>query len=54
MLAEIESVTGVHSKLIPGGGGIFDVSVDGVTVFSKRELGRFPKSGEIAELLSSA
>jgi Rdx family protein len=31
----------------------YDVVVDGETIFSKQELGRFPEDGEIAELLGS-
>ena len=54
MSAEIKSVTGVDAELIPGRGGIFDVKKDGVLIFSKFELGRFPSDGEIAELLAGA
>ncbi|MCA1948290.1 MAG: Rdx family protein [Armatimonadetes bacterium] len=35
--------------LIPGGGGVFDVRLDGDLVFSKHETGRFPNLAEIAE-----
>jgi hypothetical protein len=31
----------------------YDVVLDGETIFSKQELGRFPEDGEIAELLGS-
>jgi len=37
--------------LIPGGRGIFDVTVDGTQVFSKYEVGRFPAPGEVSRLL---
>lgn len=37
--------------MIAGGGGIFDVQVDGAMVYRKAETGRFPKPGEIVELL---
>jgi selT/selW/selH-like putative selenoprotein len=33
---------------------VFEVSVDHKTVFSKKELGRFPEDGEILELIRSA
>lgn len=36
--------------LIPSKGGVFEVAVDGELIFSKKELDRFPDSGEIAEL----
>ena len=35
--------------LIPGGGGVFDVRLDGDLVFSKHKTGRFPNLAEIAE-----
>lgn len=37
--------------LIPGGGGVFDVRLDGDLVFSKHEAGRFPNFGEIADAI---
>lgn len=38
---------GADSELIASGGGVFEVSVDGDTIFSKRSLGRFPDEGEV-------
>lgn len=38
-------------ELIPGSGGIYEVSVDGGNVFSKKELNRFPEDGEIVKLI---
>ncbi|MAT63468.1 MAG: hypothetical protein CL881_06670 [Dehalococcoidia bacterium] len=37
-------------RLIPGGSGIFDVTVDGELIYSKHENGRHIKSGEIIDL----
>jgi selenoprotein W-related protein len=42
---------GVESTMTPGGGGVFDVIVDGKTVFSKKSVGRFPEAGEIVSML---
>jgi len=42
---------GVDSELVASGGGVFEVSVDGRLVFSKRSLGRFPEDGEVLDLL---
>jgi len=39
-------------ELIAGSGGVYEVSVDGRLVFSKRSLGRFPEDGEIIRLIS--
>jgi selenoprotein W-related protein len=36
--------------LIPGGGGVFEVEVDGALIFSKKALGRH---AEINEVLKS-
>ncbi len=47
MAASINDETGVESELICGGGGIFDVIVDGDMIFSKHEAGRFPEPDEI-------
>ena len=38
-------------KLVEGGGGNFDVIVDGKVVFSKNKSGRFPNETEIIQLL---
>ena len=37
--------------LIPGTGGIFDVRLDGVCIFSRKEQGRFPESKELKQLI---
>ena len=41
----------VAVMLIPGAGGIFDVRLDGVTIFSRKEQGRFPESKELKQLI---
>lgn len=37
--------------LIPGGGGVFVVRVDGEEVFSKKAAGRFPEAAELKQLV---
>ena len=37
--------------LVPGTGGIFEVRLDGVTIFSRKEHGRFPESKELKQLI---
>ena len=44
---------GVEANLIPGSGGIFEVTVDGRVVFNKAETDRFPGPGEVVGLLKS-
>jgi len=53
LAATIKSAVGVESELIRGGGGIFDVTVDGDVVFSKHEAGRFPEPDEILSKIQS-
>jgi len=37
--------------LVPGVGGVFDVSVDGEVIFSRKTQGRFPESRELKQLI---
>ena len=39
--------------LIPSGGGVFEISVDGELIFSKKSLNRFPEKDEISGILKS-
>jgi selenoprotein W-related protein len=39
-------------EIIPGMGGVFEVSLDGELVFSKKQSGRFPEWDEIRGALS--
>jgi len=41
----------IEIKLIPGGGGVFDVEVDSQRVYSKHATGRFPNQGEVLEAI---
>ena len=37
--------------MIASGGGVYEVTVDGDLIFSKKALDRFPEDGEIAGLI---
>jgi selenoprotein W-related protein len=39
-------------KLVTGGQGIFDVTVDGELIYSKHETGRHAKEGEVLDLFT--
>jgi selT/selW/selH-like putative selenoprotein len=39
--------------LVRGNGGVFEIIVDGLPVFSKRSLGRFPEEGEVTRMISA-
>nr|WP_223254367.1 Rdx family protein [Bacillus sp. HNG] len=41
-------------ELVPSSGGIFEVTVDGEKVFSKKEIGRFPLPEEIISTMEQA
>ena len=52
MAAELkEAFPDLDVKLIPGSGGIFEVSLDGVAVFSKKRAGRHAQPGEVVEAI---
>jgi selenoprotein W-related protein len=51
LAAELKKELGAESTLTPGGGGVFDVTVDGKTLFSKKAVGRFPEPGEVVRML---
>ncbi len=37
--------------LVPGSGGVFDISVDGASVWSRQAQGRFPEIKELKQLV---
>jgi selenoprotein W-related protein len=43
--------SGVEVTLVPSSGGVFEVTVDGKLVFSKKALGRHAAPGEALELI---
>jgi selenoprotein W-related protein len=51
LAAELKKHLGAESTLTPGGGGVFDVTVDGKIIFSKKSVGRFPEPGEVVRML---
>jgi selT/selW/selH-like putative selenoprotein len=38
-------------EIVPGKGGIFDVHVDGVLVFTKSMIGHYPQPDDVVPLL---
>jgi selenoprotein W-related protein len=39
--------------IIPSKGGVFEVTIDGELVFSKKQLGRHAEDGEIKKLIEA-
>jgi predicted Rdx family selenoprotein len=52
LAAELKVAFKIDSKLIKGGGGIFQVHLDGDLVFDKKSTGRFPILGEVSQKVS--
>jgi len=51
LAAELKREFNVDAELVAGHGGVFEVSVDGRRLFSKRSTGRFPEDGEVTGLI---
>ncbi len=41
----------MDATLIQGSGGVFEIVVDGWLAFSKKQLGRFPETQEVLDLI---
>ena len=39
------------SEMMPSSGGVFEVTVNGSLIFSKKQLGSFPKDGEVVTFI---
>jgi len=48
---ELKKEFNADIELIAGSNGVFEISVNGKTVFSKSQARRFPGPGEIASLI---
>jgi hypothetical protein len=51
--AELQERLGIQPELIEGDRGVFDVRVDGDLVFSKYGVRRFPKPGEVPDIIEA-
>jgi selenoprotein W-related protein len=38
-------------ELVASSGGVYEVTVDGSLIFSKKKTGRFPEEGEVLKLI---
>ena len=54
MQAAIKDKYGITARLREGAGGIFEVSIDGRTVYSNQETYRFPENEEIFAKIDAA
>lgn len=46
----LRKLPGADVVLIKSGGGVFEIERDGVLVFSKKRLGRFPTESEVERM----
>ena len=47
-----EQNPGAEVELVKSSGGVFEIIIDGVLRFSKRELGRFPTDEEVEQFVN--
>jgi selenoprotein W-related protein len=52
LAAAIKDDFGIDCQMIPGGGGIFDVKVNGDLIYSKHQTGRFPQHHEVLDKIA--
>ncbi|UCG17456.1 MAG: Rdx family protein [Phycisphaerales bacterium] len=43
----IKAKFGIEAECVEGGGGIFDVRLDGKLIYSRHQTGRFPEHREV-------
>ena len=48
----IQKQFGIEAKLIKSSGGVFEVKLNNSLIFSKKDLGRFPNSNEVEDILN--
>ncbi|MBT8346857.1 MAG: Rdx family protein [Desulfofustis sp.] len=51
MEAELRKKYDADVELVASGGGVYEITVDGKLIFSKKRLGRFPADGELERLI---
>jgi predicted Rdx family selenoprotein len=52
VVTEVQHLDNVRIVLVPGGGGIFVIKLDGSVIYDKSQFNRFPLRGEILALIS--
>ena len=48
---ELQNKFSADIEIIEGSGGVFEVDLNGNNVFSKKEVGRFPRENEVIDLI---
>ena len=53
MRSTLDSKFGILAEMRPSSGGVFEVTLKGSLIFSKKQLGRFPNDGEIVNFIEN-
>ena len=53
MRSTLDSKFGILAEMRPSSGGVFEVTLNGSLIFSKKQLGRFPNDGEIVNFIEN-
>ena len=48
---ELQNKFSADVEILEGSGGVFEVELNGDSIFSKKELGRFPNENEVIDLI---
>jgi len=47
-----EGLTGASVEIVEGSGGVFEVTLNGSLIFSKKDMDRFPEEGELLKSIN--
>ena len=53
LMEKIKKETDFETKLIPSGGGVFEVTVDGSLLYSKKRTGQFPLEKDLVSQIKN-
>ena len=53
MAAQFEETLSESAELVQSSGGVFEVEDQGVLIFSKKQLGRFPAENEVVDIVKA-
>ena len=53
MRRSLDSKFGILAEMKPSSGGVFEITLNGSLIFSKKQLGRFPNDGEIVNFIEN-
>ena len=54
MSERFSRIDGAEIELVKSSGGVFEITLDGALVYSKKATGRFPSPEEVASIMARA